>query len=100
MHPVALAAGELPDPFLLVGAAEIEQRAIGAAHDLAAAEIDLVLTAGNLLPHGVVGAESVARLVDIAELDRLAGPQLAAVRRLVAGNHAEQRRLARAPRAR
>src|SRR5207302_11252238 len=60
MHPVALAAGELTDLFLLVGAAEIEQRAIGAARDLAAAEIDLVLPARDLLPDGVVGAERIA----------------------------------------
>src|SRR5260370_20361752 len=99
MHPVALAAGELPDPFLLVGAAEIEQRAIGAAGDLAAAEIDLLLAARNLLPHRVVGAERVARLVDIAELDRLAEAQLPAVRHLVFGDHAQQRRLAGAVRA-
>src|SRR5438270_4487012 len=60
MHPVALAAGELTDLFLLVGAAEIEQRAIGAARDLAAAEIDLVLPARDLLPDGTVGAERIA----------------------------------------
>ena len=54
MHPVALAAGELPDLLLLVGAAEVEQRAIGAAGDLAAAEIDLVAPAGDLLPDRVV----------------------------------------------
>src|ERR1700730_1928610 len=99
MHPVALAARELPDLFLLIGAAEVEQRAVGAAGDLAAAEVDLLLPAGNLLPHRVAGAERVARLVDITELDGLAEAQLAAVRRLVCGDHAEQRRLAGAVRA-
>src|SRR5947208_4703886 len=60
MHPVALAAGKLTDLFLLVGTAEIEQRAIGAARDLAAAEIDLVLPARDLLPDGIVGAKRIA----------------------------------------
>ena len=84
MHAVALAARELADLLLLVRAAEVEQRAIGAAGDLAAAEIDLVLTVGNLLPDRVVGAERVARLVDIAELDGLADAERAAVGLLLA----------------
>ena len=79
MDAVALAAGELADLLLLVGAAEIEERAIGAARHLAAAEIDLVLPAGDLLPHRVAGAEGVARLVDIAELDRVADPEAAVI---------------------
>ena len=79
MHAVALAARELADLLLLVGAAEVEQRAIGAAGDLAAAEIDLVLPAGDLLPHRVVGAERIARLVDIAELDGLADAETAGI---------------------
>src|SRR5690349_2938024 len=94
MHAVALAAGELSYLFLLVGAAEIEQRAIGAARDLATAEIDFVLTARDLLPHGVAGPKRVARLVDIAEFYRVADAELAAVGRLLLGHHAEQRRLA------
>src|SRR6185437_9162695 len=98
MHAVALAAGELPHLFLLVGAAEIEQRAIGAARDLAAAEIDLVLAARDLLPHGVTGPKRVARLVDVAELNRVADAELAAVGRLLLRHHAEQRRFAGAVR--
>src|SRR3954451_16392648 len=99
MHAVALAAGELADLFLLVRAAEIEQRAIGAAGDLAAAEIDLVATVGNLLPDRVVGAERIARLVDIAELYGLADADTAGIRFLLARYHVEQRRLAGAVRA-
>src|SRR5262245_26339146 len=38
MHAVALAAGELPHLFLLIGALEIERRAIGARIELALAE--------------------------------------------------------------
>ena len=52
---VALAAREVPDPLLLVGAAEVEPRAVGARVDLALAELDQVVAAGDLLPHGLVG---------------------------------------------
>ena len=40
------------------------------------------------------GVQRVARLVDVGELDRLAEAQRAAVGLLLAGDHAEQRRLA------
>src|SRR5690349_22028139 len=99
MHAVALAARDLPDLFLLVRAAEVEQRAIGAAGDPAAAEIDLVLPAGDLLPDRVVRAERVARLVDIAELYGFADADMAGIGLFLARYHAEQRRLARAVRA-
>src|SRR6266567_483515 len=94
MHPVALAARQLPDLFLLVGAAEVEERAIGPAGDLAAAEIDLVLPAGDLPPHAVAGDQRFARLVDIAELDGVADPKSAAIGLFLPGDHAEERRLA------
>src|SRR5579885_2897724 len=45
VNAVALSARELPDFFLRVGAAEVEQRDIGSARHLAPAEVDLVLTA-------------------------------------------------------
>jgi len=77
VHPVALTARKLADLFLLVGAAEVEQRAIGPAGDLAAAEVDLVLAARDLLPNGLVGRQRIARLVDIAEPDSLADAETA-----------------------
>src|SRR5438309_10995621 len=98
MDPVALAARELADLLLLVGAAEVEERAIGPGIHLAAAEIDLVESARDLLEHGLVAGQRVARLVDIAELDRLADLEGAALGRLLAGNHPEERRLAGAVR--
>src|SRR5216683_2042696 len=98
MHPVALAARQLPDLFLLVGAAEVEERAVGPAGDLAAAEIDLVLPARDLLPHAVAGDQRVARLVDIAELDGVTDPKSPAIGRFLPGDHAEERRLAGAVR--
>src|SRR5437868_11643751 len=54
MHPVALAPGALPHLLLLVRAAKIERRAIGAGIDLALAEREHVLAAGNLFPHAVL----------------------------------------------
>src|SRR6266516_4639773 len=93
MHPVALAAGELADLLLLVRAAEIERRAIGARIDLALAEREQILAAGDLLPYAVLGLQRVARLVDVAELDRLADADCSGVGLLLAGDHAEQRGL-------
>src|SRR6185437_16096014 len=68
----ALAARELPHLLLLVAAAEIEERAIGAARHLAPAEIDLVIAAGDLFEDALPGRQRVARLVDISQLRRLA----------------------------
>jgi hypothetical protein len=61
--------------------------------------IDLIEPVGDLLPHRLVGAEAVARLVDIAELHRLADAEAPASAVLLAGDHAEQGRLAGAVRA-
>src|SRR5260370_1190752 len=91
---MALAAGELCDLCLLMGAGESERRAIGAAGHLAPAEIDPRVAAGNLLPYRLVGCERVARLVDIAKFPRLADPEAALVRLLLADDHAEERGLA------
>src|SRR3546814_2133041 len=99
MHAVALAARQLADLLLLVRPLEVEQPDIGPACHLAAAEVDLVLAVGDLLEHRLVGAQAVAALVDIAELDGLADPERALVGLLLAGDHAEQRRLAGAVRA-
>src|SRR5262249_52966332 len=60
---------------------------------------DDVEPVGDLLPDRFAGIQRVARLVDIAELHRLADPQAPAVRRLLANDHAEQRGLAGAVRA-
>src|SRR4029079_14727443 len=67
--------------------------------DLALAELDHVLAAGDLLPHRVLPVQGAPRLVDVGELDRLAHLERAAVHLDLAGDHAEERRLARAVRA-
>src|SRR3954453_14086124 len=96
VHAVAHAAAQRPDLLLLVGALEVEARAVGARVHLAVAHLDLVHAAGDLLPDGLVGVERVARLVDVGELDAVADDQVAGVGLLGAGDHLEQRRLARA----
>src|SRR5580704_8985150 len=93
MHAVALAAGERADLLLLIGALEIEGGAISARIHLALAEEDDIVAAGDLLPDRRSAVERVARLVDIAELDRLADLDCALVRLLLAGDHAKQRGL-------
>ena len=60
--------------------------------------MELVEAAGDLLPDVLLAVERVARLVDIAELHRLADLDRAAVRLVLPGDHAEQRGLARAVR--
>src|SRR5690606_28287891 len=98
VQPVALAAREVADELLLIGAPEIEGRDVGARVHLALPEEQLVLSAGDLLPDGFLRVERVARLVDVGELDRLADPERAGVRLLFTDEHPEQRRLARAVR--
>src|SRR3984957_8507966 len=94
MHAVALAAGQRTDFLLLVGALEVERRAIAARIDLTLAEHELVETAGNFLPDIFLVVERIARLVDIAEMHRIADFDRAAVGLFRPGDHAEQRGLA------
>src|SRR6202011_2985108 len=94
MHAVALAARERADLLLLVGALEVERRAIAARIDLALAEKNEFVAAGNFLPHGFLAVERIARLVDIAEMHALADRDGALVRLVLPGDHAEQRGLA------
>src|SRR6202011_3551625 len=78
---------------LLVGALEIERRAIAARIDLALAEQDQFVAAGNLFPDALLAIETVARLVDIAEMHALADGDGALVRLVLSGDHPEQRGL-------
>jgi hypothetical protein len=81
---VALAAREVADELLLVGALEVEARHVRAAVDLAVADLDHVVAAGDLLVDGLVGVEVVAALVDVAELHRVADLDRAGVGLLLA----------------
>ncbi len=62
---VALAARQQADLLLLVAALEVEGAAVGAGVHLRVAELDDLGAARDLLPHGLVGIERVAGLVDV-----------------------------------
>src|ERR1700736_6174462 len=94
MHAVAFAARQRADLLLLVGALEIERRAIAARIHLALAEKNEFVAAGNLLPHALLAVERVTGLVDITKTHALADGDDALVRRLLLGDHPEQRGLA------
>src|SRR5262249_58618095 len=98
MHAVALAAGKRAHLLLLVRTLEVEGRTVGARIDLALAERQHVETAGNFLPHGLFAVEAVARLVDIAKLDRLPDLDAAPVGLLLAADHPDKRGVAGAVR--
>src|SRR5690606_23768809 len=99
VHTVALAARKRAYLLLLVAALEVEGGAIGSGVNLVLAELDDVVAARNLLPHGLVRIERIAALVHITELHRLADADRAAVGLLLPGDHAEERGLAGAVRA-
>jgi hypothetical protein len=99
VHAVPLAAGQRAHLALLVRPPEVEPRRVGARVHLAVAHLDLVVAVRDLLPDGLVRVERVARLVHVRELDRIAQPQVARVRLLLADDHAEERGLAGAVRA-
>ena len=94
MDAVALAARQLADLLLLVRPLEVEGADMGARADLVLAEAEDVEAVGNLLPDILVGAEMVARLVDITEMDGRPDDDLAAVRLLLTGDQPKQSGLA------
>src|SRR5689334_6982345 len=94
MHPVPFTARERADLLLLVGALEVEGRAIGARVHLALAEKDDVVAARDLLPDVLLGVERVARLIDIAKMNVFAHRDGPLVGLLLPGDHPEQGRLA------
>src|SRR5690606_42014675 len=69
---IALAARERADLTLLIAAAEVEPRDVGARVDRALAELNLVVAARDLVEHGAMGRQRLARLVNIADLHGLA----------------------------
>ena len=99
VHAVALAAREVADLLLLVAALEVEGRGIGARVHFALAQQQHFVAARDFFPDGLVGVEAVAALVDIAEMHVLGDGDRAGIGLFLAGQHAEQRRLAGAVRA-
>ena len=62
MHAVALAARELADLLLLVGALEVEQRAIGAARRSCGVPSSISSRPPEISSHTVLSASSVSRV--------------------------------------
>jgi hypothetical protein len=91
---VALAAGQHADLLLLVGAVEVELADVGAGVDVAAADAEDLLTAGDLLIDATCRGRARRGSGRRGDVDRLADLELAAVGLLLAGDHAKQRRLA------
>src|SRR4051812_2166061 len=99
VQPVALATGEHARRLLLVRTLEAERADVRPRRHLDVADVDVVEAAGNGLPHGLLGVDARAVLVDVGQLDRLADLDLALVRALQPDDGLEQRRLADAVRA-
>src|SRR6266566_6161550 len=99
MQTVALAAGKVFDELLLIGAAEVEATTVGARRHLGLADEHDVVAVGDLLPHGLLAIERVARLIHVGELYRRADAQLAAIGFVLSDDHAKQRGLTGAVRA-
>src|SRR5262245_23345706 len=98
MHAIAFSARQRAHLLLLVGASEIEGRAVGARIHLALAERNDVLPAGDFLPDVLVALERIAGLIDVAEMHRFADLDVALVRLFLSDDHAKQRCLAGAVR--
>ena len=97
MQAVALPAGKVAHPLLLVRALEVERRGVGARVDLALAHHDRVLApVGDLLPEGPLRGQAVAALVDVGQDHALADAKGPRVGLVLAHDHAEERRLPRA----
>src|SRR6202521_176413 len=95
MHAIPLTARQASDLALLRRPFEVEPRDVRARGDLPLAQLDLVASAGDLLPDGLAGVERLPALIHVPDLHGLADFQRPGVRLLLTGDHPEQRRLSR-----
>ncbi len=95
VQPIALAAGELTDDLLLIGAAEVEARHVAARLRLVVADPDDVLPVGDFVEHRLLAIECIAALVDVRNLHRIAELERAGIGLLLAHQDAKHRGLAR-----
>src|SRR5579863_6967935 len=98
MHAIALAARQCADFLLLIGALEVEGRAIRPRIDFALSELELIEAAGNFFPNRLFAVERVARLIDIAKMDGFTDLDRAAILLVLVCDHTEQSGLAGAVR--
>src|SRR5256712_3579919 len=95
---VSLAAGEIADPFLLVGAAKSERRGVRARVARPGPDLDALLAAGDLLPDLLRRIQGIPGLRHVCELDRVADTQRPAIVRLLVREQPKERRLSRSVR--
>ena len=96
MQATALSSGQVADDLLLIAALEIEPPKISTRSHLELADVDDVEPAGNGIPHALVVRQRVAELIDRRHAHGRADNDLAGIGLFLAGDHAKQRRLARA----
>ncbi|MEI2747944.1 MAG: hypothetical protein V9E88_04205 [Ferruginibacter sp.] len=94
MHPVALAARQLADLGVGGGVGEAELAQERAHVQPAALELDVIVAAGDLLHHGVIGVEVLAALLEVGRLGVDAQRDGAGRRRQLAEQRADERGLA------
>src|SRR5690606_21320128 len=98
MQAAAFPTGQLPDALVLIGATKVEAAQIGSRCHFKATDMDDVRAVRHGFEDGLVVGQRLAGLVDIGQLHGLTDLDFAAVGFFLAGNHAEQGRLARAVR--
>ncbi|ELP47394.1 30S ribosomal protein S5 [Mycobacterium avium subsp. paratuberculosis S5] len=94
VEPVAFAAGQHAGRLLLIRPLEPERRHVGARRHFVLADLDVVQPVRDDLPHRLFRVDPGAGLVDVAELDRFADLDGAAVGLFQPDDGLEQRGLA------
>ena len=89
---VAFATGKLADKFLLIGTGKIKFRNVSTCVHRPRAERHIIKPVSDLVKNSFLTIEAVARLIDIAKLDRLAHLERTGISRVLSGNEAKQRR--------
>ena len=96
VEAVALAAAEDADLLLLVGAGEVEAADVGAAVDEAAADLEVLVAAGDHVVDALLRVDVGVLLVDVADFDGLADLEGSGVGLLQPHDEAEEGGLAAA----
>src|SRR5690606_20953512 len=95
VQTTAFTAGQILDELLLVGALEVEASDVAAGGHFVAAYGDHVEAVGDLFPDGLVAIKVVPALIHAGDLHRFTNDDLTAVGLFLAGDHAQEGRLAR-----
>ncbi len=90
MQAVALTTGQFANPFLLVGAFEVETAHVGTGRHFKGTYLDDIQPVGYFFPHGFVAIQFIPGLIHVGNVHGLTQMHFAFVRLLLAHNHAEQ----------